>query len=143
MWHNVPMATAAKPAPPKPFTVVLQLDLPRVEAGVPLESLTQFSESTGLPMASIHNIVIPARTLKHRRARREPLSRDESDKFARLVRIYDYALKVFGNKEKANLWLGRSKHRFNERTPLDMLGTEMGGRMVEEFLVQIAYGMFA
>jgi putative toxin-antitoxin system antitoxin component (TIGR02293 family) len=137
------MATAVKSPATQPLTTTLQLDLSRVEAGVPLTSMTEFAESSGIPMADLYNIVIPARTLKHRRARREPLSRDESDKFARLVRIYDYALKVFGEKNKANLWLSRPKHRFAERTPLQMLGTEIGGRMVEEFLVQIAYGMFA
>jgi len=43
----------------------------------------------GVELKHIYDIVIPARTLKHRRSRKESLSRDESDKLARLVRVFD------------------------------------------------------
>jgi len=121
----------------------LQLDLSQVEAGIPLSRMKTFSESSGIPMSDLYDIVIPARTLKHRRARNESLSRDESDKFARLTRVYDYALRVFGDAEKARTWLSRPRKRFHDRSPLQILQTEIGGRLVEEYLVQIDYGMFA
>jgi putative toxin-antitoxin system antitoxin component (TIGR02293 family) len=137
------MATAAKPLPFKPLTNTLRLDLSRVESGVPLATISEFVASSGIPLKDIYDVVIPARTLKHRRDRKEPLSRDESDKLARLVRIYDHAVKVFGEPERALLWLNRPKHRFDERTPVQMLQTDLGGRQVEEMLGQIEYGMFA
>ncbi len=94
-------------------------------------------------MSDLYDVVIPARTLKHRRSRREALSRDESDKLARLVRVFDQAVTIFGNAEAARSWIMQPKHRFAERTPLQMLRTELGGRFVEEMLVQIDDGMFA
>jgi putative toxin-antitoxin system antitoxin component (TIGR02293 family) len=105
--------------------------------------MSTFAESSGLPLKDLYEVVIPARTLKHRRARREPLSRDESDKLARLVRVFDRAVAVFGDPERARAWLDKPKKRFGNRTPLAMLRTEIGGRMVEEMLGQIDEGMFA
>jgi putative toxin-antitoxin system antitoxin component (TIGR02293 family) len=121
----------------------LHIDLASVEAGLPLAAIAGFVANSGLQFKDVYDVVIPARTLKHRRDRKEPLNLDESDKFARLVRIYDLTVKVFGDKEKALRWLNKPKHRFDERTPLQMLRTEVGGRMVENMLGQIEHGMFA
>jgi putative toxin-antitoxin system antitoxin component (TIGR02293 family) len=137
------MATALKPASSKPLLTVLHLDLTHIEAGVPLKALTDFSTTSGIPMKDIYDVVIPARTLKHRRERKQSLTRDESDKLARLVRVFDYALKVFGEKTKALSWFNSPKRRFNGRAPVAMVQTEIGGRLVEEMLGQIDYGIFA
>jgi putative toxin-antitoxin system antitoxin component (TIGR02293 family) len=137
------MATTAKASSAKPLLAALRLDLSHVESGVPLTTMSAFADSSGLPLKDLYEVVIPARTLKHRRARREPLSRDESDKLARLVRVFDHAVSVFGDLERARAWLDKPKKRFDNRTPLAMLRTEIGGRMVEEMLGQIDEGMFA
>jgi putative toxin-antitoxin system antitoxin component (TIGR02293 family) len=137
------MAQTAKLARTKPFLTTLHLNLETVESGVPVATMSDFATASGVPLKDLYDIVIPARTLKHRRARREPLSRDESDKFARLVRIFDHAVRVFGETPRARAWLEEPKRRFANRTPLTMLRTDIGGRLVEEFLIQIDEGMFA
>ena len=60
-----------------------------------------------------------------------------------MARVYALALRVFGNPEKARRWLSKAKTDFNEQTPLSMLRTDLGGRQVEEMLIQIDEGMFA
>ena len=137
------MAQVSKSRRTPRFLASLHLNLERVEAGVSVEIMSSFVSASGVELKDIYDIVIPARTLKHRRSRRELLSSDESDKLARLVRIYDHTLRVFDHKEKALYWLSEPKRRFEGRTPLQMLRTELGGRMVEEMLGQIEYGMFA
>ena len=136
------MATATKPLA-APLTVSLQLDLAHIEAGVPLSAIAAFVAGSGIPMKDVYKIVIPARTLKHRREKKQTLTRDESDKLARLARVFDYAVRVFGEPDRAMRWLSRPKHRFDERTPIEMLHTETGARGVEEMIGQIEYGMFA
>jgi putative toxin-antitoxin system antitoxin component (TIGR02293 family) len=126
-----------------PFMTALNLDLDTVESGVSLNALNNFVAGSGVQFRDIYEVVIPARTLKHRKARKESLTADESDKLARLIRIFDHAVSVMGDKEKALYWLNEPKRRFDERTPIQMLRTELGGRMVEEMLGQIEYGMFA
>jgi putative toxin-antitoxin system antitoxin component (TIGR02293 family) len=137
------MPALAKPARPAPFLTTLRLDLAHVESGVPISTLSTFAESSGIPLKDLYDVVIPARTLKHRRARREPLTRDESDKLARLVRIFDHTVRVFSDTTRAREWLNKPKRRFDGRSALEMLRTEIGGRAVEEMLGQIEHGMFA
>jgi putative toxin-antitoxin system antitoxin component (TIGR02293 family) len=121
----------------------LLLDLKQVENGVPLVALEEFAARSGFLMKDLLEVVIPLRTLKHRRQRQEPLNIDESDRLARVIRLYEFGVKVFGNPEKARHWLTKPKIRFQERTPLAMMRTELGGRSVEEMLGQIDEGFFA
>jgi putative toxin-antitoxin system antitoxin component (TIGR02293 family) len=141
MWHNVGMSHAAS-APAAPGRT-FEFDWNAVERGVELSALEEFAKYSGFQLKDLLEVVIPARTLKHRRQRGEPLNLDESDRLARVARLYDLAVRVFGNPEKARLWLSRPKLRFEERTPLAMMRTDLGGRGVEEALFQIDEGVFA
>jgi len=142
LWHNVLMAHSAA-AQKIPLMTALNLDLEMVESGLSLSALNDFVAASGMQFRDIYEVVIPARTLKHRKARKENLTADESDKLARVIRIFDHAVSVLGDKEKALHWLNEPKRRFAGRTPIQMLRTELGGRMAEELLGQIEYGMFA
>ncbi len=142
VWHNVYMQQTSS-AQLSQFMTVLHLDLETVEAGVPVATMTNFVAASGMQFKDIYDVVIPARTLKHRKARKEPLTPDESDKLVRLIRVYDQAVQVFGRKGEALQWLNQPKKRFHGRTPIQMLRTDLGGRMVEEMLGQIDEGMFA
>jgi uncharacterized protein (DUF2384 family) len=48
-----------------------------------------------------------------------------------------------GDRESALEWLRAPKRRFEGRTPLEMLRTETGGRLVDQMLIQIDEGMIA
>lgn len=118
-------------------------DLARlVEARLPVSSIEALS-SHGLTDEEIYTYILPRRTLVHRRSRHEALTHDESDKAVRLARIASLAEEVFGEDEKAGRWLRKPKQRFEGRTPLEVLKTEAGARLVEEMLLQLDYGFFA
>ena len=136
------MAHTAKTASTSYFPPA-RLNFKSIEAGLPVDTMTSFVSASGVELKDIYEIVIPARTLKHRRSRKQPLSSDESDKLARMVRVFEQAVSVFGDRDHARNWLNQPKKRFDQRTPLSMLRTDMGGRMVEEMLGQIDGGMFA
>jgi len=140
-WHSVPMEDEGVLEQQIPFMISLHLDLESVEAGVP--TMATFVASSGMQLKDMYEVVIPERALKHREERKQPLTPDESDKFVRLVRVYDQAVQVLGGKEEALHWLSEAKRRFDGRTPIQMLRTDLGGRMVEEMLGQIHHGMFA
>jgi putative toxin-antitoxin system antitoxin component (TIGR02293 family) len=102
----------------------------------------------GLTREEFHSIVISPRTLKHRRARAgkgagRHLSSDESDKALRAARVLAMAERVFGSREKAFSWMRKPKTRFDGETPMQMLATEAGARLVEQMLVQNDEGMVA
>jgi putative toxin-antitoxin system antitoxin component (TIGR02293 family) len=96
----------------------------------------------GLERAEIDAAVIPSRTLQHRRSRRERLTLEESDRVLRMVRILSAAEAVYGNRERALGWLRRPHPRLDGRSPISLLKTDTGSRIVEELLTQIDEGMF-
>jgi len=132
-------AVAVPPAPP---SQAFAFDWTAVEKGIPLSTLEEFAAYSGFALKDLLETVIPLRTLKHRRQRGEPLSIDESDRLARVARMYELAARVFGNPDKARRWLSRAKRRFGERSPLSMMRTGTGTRAVEEALIQLDEGMF-
>ena len=96
----------------------------------------------GLERSEIHDTVIPARTLQHRRSRREKLTLEESDRVLRVLRILSSAESVYGNRERALTWLRKPHARLEGRSPLSLAKTDTGSRIVEELLIQIDEGMF-
>jgi putative toxin-antitoxin system antitoxin component (TIGR02293 family) len=88
-------------------------------------------------------LVAPARTLAHRRANAEKLTIEESDRAVRLARVVAQTESVFGSKDKAMAWLRQPMKRFEGNTPIEMLVSDVGSRLVEEVLVQIDEGFFA
>ena len=140
VWHNVPMSQAAGvsvPSPP-PFT----FDWREIERGLPLSTLEEFSAYSGIAVKDLLEVVIPARTLKHRRQKKEPFSVIEADRLARVARMYELAVKVYGDREDGRKWLCGAKRRFDGRTALAMLDTQIGEHAVAEALIQLDEGMF-
>jgi putative toxin-antitoxin system antitoxin component (TIGR02293 family) len=141
---------------PKPETLYLRIerklgvgplrsdrDLARVvEERLPLASVETLSNQ-GMTSEEIYSYILPRRTLVHRKTRREALTHEESDRAVRVARITALAEEVFGNDEKAGRWLRKPKQRFEGRTPLELLRTEAGARLVEEMLLQLDYGFAA
>jgi putative toxin-antitoxin system antitoxin component (TIGR02293 family) len=119
-----------------------EFDLARiVEDGLPIDSLSLLKEK-GLTFSEVSQMVISPRTLKHRKARGEHLSHEETDRMVRVARIVALAENVFGNLEKALLWLRAPDDRIGDRNPLSMLHTESGGRLVENMLWQLDEGVY-
>ena len=96
----------------------------------------------GITRAEVDALVIPLRTLQHRRSRREKLTVDESDRVMKIMRILSQTEKLYGSRERALAWLRNPNARLGGRAPLSLLKTDAGSRIVEELLVQIDEGMF-
>ena len=104
--------------------------------------------ANGLTKDEFHHIVIPLRTFQHRKERLncglpEVLTPDESDKALRAARVLALAEGVFASREKALAWMRQPKRRLENKTPMHMLQTEAGARVVEQMLIQLDEGMFA
>src|SRR4029453_2732721 len=113
-----------------------------VEEGLRTNAIEELRRS-GLTDDEIYSLVVPRRTLTHRRARREALSREESDRAVRLARIAALSEHGFGHGERAWHWLRAAKRQFRDRSPLQLTATEAGARLVEELLYRIDEGMAA
>jgi putative toxin-antitoxin system antitoxin component (TIGR02293 family) len=113
-----------------------------VEQGLSTQAIESLRRH-GLSDEEIYGLLLPRRTLAHRRARSESLSRDESDRAVRLARIAALSEQVFGEPERSWRWLRDAKRQFEGRTPLQLSATEAGARLVEELLYRIDEGMGA
>jgi|ERR1051326_4965506 putative toxin-antitoxin system antitoxin component (TIGR02293 family) len=120
-----------------------ELDLASLaEHGLPLTTVTRMTRH-GLTRDEVHALVIHRRTFKHRKSSHQRLSKEESDRAIRSARVLALAQAALGDAEAALDWVRRPKARFEGKTPLQMMSTETGARLVEEMLVQIDEGMFA
>jgi len=153
LWHNVPVAT--KTTAPTARSLNQYFDawlgtqagsernlIRLIETGLPLKIVSRLIQR-GLSKEEVFSIIVNPRTLKHRRSKSQPLSREESERAIRTARILARAQAVFGDEASALHWLRAPKKRFDGRSPMQMLPTEPGGRLVEEMLIQIDEGMFA
>jgi len=119
-----------------------EIEILRIVEGRLAPSVIKRLGDMGLERSEIDAIVIPLRTLQHRRSRREKLTIEESDRVLRVIRALALAESVYGSRERALGWLREPHPRLEGRTPLSLLRTDTGSRIVEELLIQIDEGMF-
>lgn len=105
-------------------------------------SAVQLLLQLGFERKEIDAVVIPLRTLQHRRSRGEKLTMEESDRVLGLLRTLSLTEEIYGSTERALAWLRRANPRLNDHVPLLLLKTSVGSRMVEELLIQIDEGMY-
>jgi putative toxin-antitoxin system antitoxin component (TIGR02293 family) len=114
----------------------------RIVEGRLSPSVIRRLSTLGLERSEIDEVVIPSRTLQHRRSRREKLTVEESDRVLRVIRVLSLTESIYGSRERALNWLRKPHARLDGRTPLSLLKTDTGSRIVEELLIQIDEGMF-
>jgi putative toxin-antitoxin system antitoxin component (TIGR02293 family) len=127
-----------------PFDVRSDLDWVRaVKSGLPPTAVDAVASELGFSAAEIEALVMPRRTLAHRRSHRQPLTRDESDRLARVARTAITARDTFGDPALAGAWLRRPNRALQGSRPIDLLDTGDGARLVEQVLGRLAYGVFS
>jgi putative toxin-antitoxin system antitoxin component (TIGR02293 family) len=85
--------------------------------------------------------IISPRTLKMRLTRAQRLTVAESDRLFRVVHILAMAETFFGDREKSKRWLTKPKGRLSGNSPVSLLSTMQGTRLVEEMLIQGVEGL--
>lgn len=114
-----------------------------IEEGLPTEALEAAMDQGSLSWKDIGELVIPRRTFSHRKEKGQPLTSEESDRLVRLLRAVAKAKETFQNEEKAERWLRKENRALGGRTPLEVLKTESGARLVENVLGRIGHGVYS
>jgi putative toxin-antitoxin system antitoxin component (TIGR02293 family) len=113
-----------------------------VRSGISIPVLDLVLKSGMLSLAELDRLVLPRKTLAHRRTIGW-LSPEQSDRLMRVVRIIRETEMTFGSRDKAHRWLRRPTTALGGEAPLDLLDTDPGARRVETLLGRIAYGIAA
>ena len=123
--------------------VASEADLARlVQHRIPLRVLPYLKRG-GFSDKEIARFIIPERTRRHRKARREPLTIEESDRLVRVTRIQALAEDVFGDLQNANRWLRERLGILGDKSPLEVAQTDSGARVIEQLLARIDWGAAA
>ena len=116
----------------------------RVAEGIPTTVLGEVVDAGVLTRDEITRLIIPRRTLAHRRRRREHLSPEESDRLARVLDLYDAGLRTFDEDvEKVGAWLRKPNRSLSGEIPLDLIVTSTGARLAEDALLRIEHGVYS
>jgi putative toxin-antitoxin system antitoxin component (TIGR02293 family) len=114
----------------------------RVRAGLPYKALESLQEAAGLNQVEVAAVVgITERTFT-RRKQEGRLTPTESDRVDRIARLLELATKVLEDEENARTWVHRPNRGLGGKTPLELLDTDLGVRVVENVLMRIEYGTY-
>lgn len=122
------------------------VDLSEVVAkGLPLSSLETVHRLVAPDMANFSQLVTSSATLKRRRTQRQPLNATESQRLARIARVWARALDVYQDDDEiARAFLRRPHPLLHQRTPLDVAAeSDLGAQAVEDILGRLEYGSVA
>ena len=114
-----------------------------LERGVPIGALAELTRQEALSPDDVDRLIIPRRTLAHRKAKDQPLNRAESERAVRVASMTALAEETFAQKGKAQTWLRRPTSALGGRRPIDLLDSEPGARVVEQLLYRIGHGIAA
>lgn len=91
-----------------------------------------------------YRIVSKATLARRQRAAKRRLNREESDRLARLARLWAFAVDVWGSEAAARRFLSEPHPLLGGRIPREVATeTEIGARAVEELLGRLKYGSAA
>ena len=131
----------AKPSKKRPAGETLRVLVDRGLVVKSFASLVAYADLTRADLAQAADI--PLRTVQRREASRGgKFERDESDRLARVARLYAMAEDVLGSREAAQRWMKSPNRALDGARPLDELETEVAAREVEDVLGRIRYGIF-
>ena len=123
--------------------VLSEADMARaIELGFAVAAIDALKKG-GITEQEVGDLIIKPRTLSHRRANRRKLTMDESDRAARVARAMVFAEKTFANQDKADRWLHKKLIALGGRTPMELIRTDSGARVVENLLARISWGASA
>ena len=116
----------------------------RVRQGFPFTTVERLQQAFALSMDEVTTLVqIPTRTMTRRKVSGR-LRADESDRVLRAVRLMHRATVLFNNDPAAaKTWMTTPQRGLGGAVPLDLAGTEVGAREVEDALGRIEDGVFA
>jgi putative toxin-antitoxin system antitoxin component (TIGR02293 family) len=114
----------------------------QVERGLSFAAWERFLRNTELsPQALAQVVDIPERTLARRKAVGR-LESAESDRLARVSRVFARAIDLFeGNVEGARTWLSQPLGALADRSPLDFARTDAGAIEVEHLIGRLEHGI--
>lgn len=114
-----------------------------IRNGIPKQAVNAVLEKTGVSRLLLSNILHISTRQLGRYEEQDKLSVEQSNFRYEFTRLYIRALNVLGDKQTVDQWLSRSNLALGEKSPLELLDTIEGFRLVDDVLAQIEYGFYS
>jgi putative toxin-antitoxin system antitoxin component (TIGR02293 family) len=113
-----------------------------IERGFPSSALAEIAAILGLPKARIiEGLKLVVRTITQREKKHERFSPMESERLYRVVRVRALAREIFSADAAVAEWMSVPDRSLGNRTPLEMLATDLGAQKVENLLRAMMHGV--
>jgi putative toxin-antitoxin system antitoxin component (TIGR02293 family) len=114
-----------------------------VLSGFPFSVFETLQKEIGLTQKQLSALLgISPQTIS-RRKQNNHFNTVESDILYRVALVFAYTVTVFGDIEKARVWLKRPNDGLGGEIPLNLLDTDIGSQQVEDELHRINYGIYS
>ncbi len=114
-----------------------------IRNGIPSKAIHNVLENTGVSHAQLSNILHINNLELNQYSEQEKLSTEQSNLLYEFTRLYVRGLDILGDKQTVDKWLSRPNLALGEKTPLALLDTIEGFRLVDNLLAQVAYGFYS
>lgn len=116
-----------------------------IEKGLPSQNIIKFVESIDLlndKRIVVKVIGMSQRTLYRRAKNPEPLTAEQGSRTWRFAETLTKAEDVLGDPEEAQRWMNTPAMGLEGRKPIDLITTQVGYELVDDFLTRMDYGVY-
>ena len=115
----------------------------KANEGLPVASFGRFAETSGVSREALAKAIrVSLRTVQRRQETDGRLDPAASERLVRLADLYAHAAKVIGDDALARQWMQTPRDVFDDRTPFEMAGSELGAQEVDNLLLRVEHGVF-
>lgn len=107
------------------------------QRGIKASRFYAFQQQNSWLGDDVYNHIVSPQSLSYERSRNLHLSRTETNRFIRVMKVAAIARCVFGDEEKAGQWLSTPRSQYSDMSPVELLKTEDGASLVTEHLIEI------
>lgn len=113
-----------------------------IKAGLPLSALESLSKAIAPDDAGFPYRFVPRATLTRRKSSSAPkLTVDEGNRVAAVAKVWEFAMDIYHDEEKARSFLYRPHPMLENQRPIDVaIDTGVGADLVINLLGRAAYG---
>jgi putative toxin-antitoxin system antitoxin component (TIGR02293 family) len=116
----------------------------RIEDGLPVEALERIARLLAPADSQFKYRLVPRATYERRKRGALRLSSEEGMRVARLARVWNLAVEVWGSEDEARDFLSRPHAMLEDRRPVDVvIQNEIGAELVLDILQGLKYGSAA
>lgn len=117
--------------------------LAEVERGLPLGAYAALAKSLALTPSEEDRLLHVSLRIRIRWKHQRRLDPAVSDRIVRIARILALAIDVLEHREHAIAWLREPNNALRGRSPLQIIGDELGAERIARLLRQMEYGVYS